>query len=116
MGGNRLISTTNVGIINRQPTRQENPVAADLMGGLSSTTRRGRMLVLSRRMGESIIIGSDEHPITVRVLSIQGRQVRYGITAPRSVPIYREELKFPEKRIKRTCPSALRVERSSASP
>lgn len=57
------------------------------------------MLVLSRKVGEEIIIGDN---IRVRVLSIQGNQVRLGFVAPRSVAIQREELlaavmKQPEK-------------------
>lgn len=47
------------------------------------------MLVLSRRVGEEIIIGDD---IRVRVLSIQGNQIRLGFIAPRNVSIQREEL------------------------
>jgi carbon storage regulator len=47
------------------------------------------MLVLSRKIGECIHIGSS---VTVTVLSIQGRQVRLGIEAPTSVPIRRSEL------------------------
>jgi carbon storage regulator len=47
------------------------------------------MLVLSRRIGESITIGDD---ITVTILEIRKNQVRIGITAPKSVVIYREEI------------------------
>lgn len=47
------------------------------------------MLVLSRKIGERIII-SDQ--ITVEVLQIIGNRVRLGITAPAGVPILREEL------------------------
>ncbi len=47
------------------------------------------MLVLSRKVGEEIIIG---HDIRVRVVSIQGNQVRLGFVAPKEVPIHREEL------------------------
>ena len=47
------------------------------------------MLVLTRRRGESIIIGDD---ITVTVLEDRGRQVRLGIDAPKHVPVHREEL------------------------
>jgi len=47
------------------------------------------MLVLSRKSGESIVIGND---ITVTVIEFRGDQVRLGIDAPRSVPVYREEL------------------------
>lgn len=47
------------------------------------------MLVLSRRVGESIVIGDD---VTVTVLEVRGDVVRLGIDAPRSVTVHREEL------------------------
>ncbi len=47
------------------------------------------MLVLSRRVGESIVIGDD---VTVTVLEVRGDVVRIGINAPRSVAVHREEL------------------------
>lgn len=47
------------------------------------------MLVITRRMGERVMIGRD---ITVGVLRIIGNQVTLGIDAPRSVPINREEI------------------------
>lgn len=47
------------------------------------------MLVLSRKPGESIVIGND---IVVTVVDFRGEQVRLGVDAPRSVPVYREEL------------------------
>ncbi len=48
------------------------------------------MLVLSRRLGEKIVLpGLD---ITVQVVSIQGGVVRIGIEAPRDVKVYREEV------------------------
>ena len=47
------------------------------------------MLVLSRRIGEEIVIANEIH---VTVLAIQGGRVRLGIAAPRSVPVTRLEL------------------------
>jgi carbon storage regulator len=47
------------------------------------------MLVVSRRAGESVVIGDD---ITVSVLEVRGDVVRIGIDAPRSVAVHREEL------------------------
>lgn len=47
------------------------------------------MLVLTRKIGESIIIGDD---INVAVLGIVGNQVRIGINAEKSVPVHREEV------------------------
>jgi carbon storage regulator len=47
------------------------------------------MLVLSRRIGERIVI--DDH-ISVTVVEVRGQQVRLGIEAPPEVPVWREEL------------------------
>jgi carbon storage regulator len=47
------------------------------------------MLALSRKQGESIMIGSD---IEVTILETKGDQVKIGISAPKSVPVYRKEI------------------------
>ncbi|MDF2944211.1 MAG: hypothetical protein K0S01_3069 [Herbinix sp.] len=47
------------------------------------------MLALSRRTNESIIIGNE---IEITVLEVKGDQVKIGISAPKSVPIYRKEI------------------------
>ena len=47
------------------------------------------MLILSRRVGEKLIIGEN---VTVTVLSVSGNQVRLGIDAPRDVKVNREEV------------------------
>ncbi|WP_167956053.1 carbon storage regulator CsrA [Anaerosporobacter faecicola] len=47
------------------------------------------MLALSRKIGETIVINND---IEVTILEIKGDQVKVGIAAPKSVPIYRKEL------------------------
>jgi carbon storage regulator len=47
------------------------------------------MLVLTRKRGESIMIGDD---IEVRVLSVSGEKIRIGIGAPRDVPVFRKEV------------------------
>lgn len=47
------------------------------------------MLVLTRRAGESIVIGND---IVVTVLEVRNDQIRIGIAAPRSVQVHREEV------------------------
>jgi carbon storage regulator len=47
------------------------------------------MLIVTRRIGERIMIGSD---VVVTVLGVQGNQVRVGIEAPRDVEVHREEV------------------------
>ena len=47
------------------------------------------MLVLSRRVGESIVIGNE---VTVTVLEVRGDLIRIGIDAPRSIQVHREEV------------------------
>lgn len=47
------------------------------------------MLILSRRTDESIVIGDD---VTITILSVKGKQVRIGITAPSEVSVHREEI------------------------
>ena len=47
------------------------------------------MLALARKVNESIMIGND---IEITVLEIKGDQIKLGVKAPKSVPIYRKEL------------------------
>lgn len=47
------------------------------------------MLILTRRPGETVMIGDE---ITVTILAINGNQVRVGINAPKSVAVHREEI------------------------
>ena len=47
------------------------------------------MLILTRRVGESLMIGND---VTVTVLGVKGNQVRIGINAPKDVEVHREEI------------------------
>lgn len=47
------------------------------------------MLILTRRAGETVMIGND---ISITVLGVKGNQVRIGINAPRDVAVHREEI------------------------
>ncbi len=47
------------------------------------------MLILSRRVGEAVTIGTD---VTITVLSVKGNQVRLGVQAPKSVAVHRQEI------------------------
>ena len=47
------------------------------------------MSALSRKQNEAIVLGND---IEITILEIKGEQVKIGITAPKSVPVYRKEL------------------------
>ena len=47
------------------------------------------MLILTRRVGETVMIGND---VTVTILGVKGNQVRVGINAPKNVAVHREEI------------------------
>jgi len=47
------------------------------------------MLILTRRVGETVMIGDD---VTITVLGVKGNQVRVGINAPKNVAVHREEI------------------------
>ena len=47
------------------------------------------MLILTRRVGETLMVGDD---VTVTVLGVKGNQVRIGVNAPKDVPVHREEI------------------------
>jgi carbon storage regulator len=53
------------------------------------------MLRISRRAGERIMLGDD---VVIEVMEVRGQTVRIGIDAPRSLPIYREEIWLDVKR------------------
>lgn len=75
---NQVIRIRYIPVSNTKPTR------------LSVKTSGGNgMLILTRRIGETLMIGDE---VSVTVLDVKGRQVRIGINAPRAVGIYRQEI------------------------
>ncbi|HVY24185.1 MAG TPA: carbon storage regulator CsrA [Steroidobacteraceae bacterium] len=67
------------------------------------------MLILTRRVGETVMIGDD---IAVTVLGVKGNQVRVGVNAPKEVSVHREEI---YERIKREEQSGMSSRRVSSS-
>ena len=63
------------------------------------------MLVLSRKLGETIVIGNG---ITVKVLAVDGDRVKLGVVAPAEVPVHREEV-YPKNGECPCLPSLCRV-------
>jgi carbon storage regulator len=63
--------------------------AALLGAAIPSAGEKARVLVLTRKSNQSIMIGDD---IEISVLAIMGEKVRIGIEAPRSVPVFRREV------------------------
>jgi carbon storage regulator len=47
------------------------------------------MLILTRKVGETLMVGSD---VTVTVMAVHGNQVRLGVSAPKDVAVHREEI------------------------
>lgn len=66
------------------------------------------MLILTRRVGETLIIGDD---VIVTVLGIKGNQVRIGINAPKDVSVHREEIYQRIQQEKNATPSAGKEEK-----
>ena len=66
------------------------------------------MLALSRKQGESIVIGNN---IEITVLEAKGDQVKIGISAPKSVPVYRKEIYAQIQEENREAVANLDVER-----
>ena len=61
----------------------------DREGRTAVSERSESMLILTRRVGETLMIGDE---VTVTVLGVKGNQVRIGVNAPRDVSVHREEI------------------------
>jgi carbon storage regulator len=63
------------------------------------------MLILTRRVGESLMIGDD---VNVMVLGIRGNQVRIGVNAPREIAVHRQEIyeRIQQEKAQRQQPEA----------
>jgi carbon storage regulator len=64
-------------------------IPRDHCGFVDVSERSGSMLILTRRVGETLMIGDE---VTVTVLGVKGNQVRIGVNAPRDVSVHREEI------------------------
>jgi carbon storage regulator len=82
----------------RQATLHGRGAAGDKAGWVRQSYNRGpvctaegvnHMLILTRRVGQTVIVGQD---IAVKIVEVKGNQVRLGIEAPRNVTVHREEI------------------------
>lgn len=66
-----------------------DPQGAGGPQGRGTTMEGQKMLILTRRVGEKLIIGDD---VIVTILSLKGNQIRIGIDAPREIKVHRQEV------------------------
>lgn len=72
------------------------------------------MLILTRKPGEAIVVGDD---IRINVVSVKGNQIALGITAPKEIPVHREEvhMQIVNERIKELLNKQSQEEEENAS-
>jgi carbon storage regulator len=71
------------------------------------------MLILTRRVGETVMIGDD---VTITVLGVKGNQVRVGINAPKHIAVHREEIYERIKREQQTEETAKQPKTAEYAP
>lgn len=70
------------------------------------------MLILTRRLGETITIGND---VTITVIGVKGNQVRLGINAPTEIPVHRAEIYEKIQREKAAAQNSAEADTASAA-
>lgn len=72
------------------------------------------MLILTRRIGETVMVGDD---VSITVLGVKGNQVRLGINAPKSIAVHREEIyeRIKNEGTSRVEPSTIHSDRTSSA-